>query len=160
MASSVVLGRIDRLEQRLAADVAELQRDDKLRPVIVLVGETLLRAYLRRRIAEINGPYMNVRIMTPGELALRLGEIPLILAGKRPLPLLADRVLAQEAALSVLGYFHPVAHTPGFGRALHRTLLELRRAEVAPEALHAGAAVALETGKTEALAALAERHRD
>src|SRR3954454_5045046 len=149
MASSIVLAPIDCLEQRLAADVADLPRDDKLRPVIVLVGETLLRAYLRRRIAEINGPYMTVRIMTPGELAIRLGEIPLILAGKRPLPMLADRVLAQEAALSEHGYFHPVAHTPGFGRALHRTLLELRRAEVTPDALRAGAAGALESEKTE-----------
>src|SRR3954452_22670087 len=109
MSTSVVLGRMYRLEQRLATDVANLQRDDKLRPVIVLVGETLLRAYLRRRIAEINGPYMNVRIVTPGELALRLGEIPLILAGKRPLPLLADRVLAQDAALSEATYFDSVA---------------------------------------------------
>ena len=109
---SVVLGPIDALERELAADVAELQRDDPLRPVVVLVGETLLRAYLRRRLAEINGPYLNVHIVTPGELALRLGEIPLILAGQKPLPLLADRMLAQEAALSTSTYFDAVAeHT-------------------------------------------------
>src|SRR3954454_22580633 len=109
MASSVVLGRIDRLARRLAGGADPLQRDDPLRPVVVLVGETLLRAYLRRRIAEINGPYLNVHIVTPGELALRLGEIPLILAGQRPLPLLADRMLAQEAAQSTSTYFDAVA---------------------------------------------------
>jgi len=38
---TVVLGPIDALEHQLAADVAALQRDDPLRPVIVLVGETL-----------------------------------------------------------------------------------------------------------------------
>src|SRR3954469_803358 len=141
---SIFTGAVDELERRLASDVAELQRDNPLRPVVVLVGETLLRAYLRRRLAELNGPYLNVRIMTPGELALRLGEIPLILAGKRPLPLLADRVLAQEAALSESTYFDAVAGTPGFGRALHRTLLELRRAEVSPEALNTAAAGSLE----------------
>ena len=132
---SIVLGPINGLEQKFAADVAELQRDDPLRPVVVLVGETLLRAYLRRRLAEINGPYMNVHIVTPGELALRLGEIPLILAGQKPLPLLADRMLAQEAALSTSTYFDAVAATPGFGQALHRTLVEIRRAGIAPDAL-------------------------
>src|SRR3954465_14677840 len=98
--TSVLLARPGALERALAADIAALQRDDPLKPVVVLVGETLLRAYLRRRIAELNGPYLNVHIVTPGELALRLGELPLVLAGQKPLPLLADRVLAQEAAAS------------------------------------------------------------
>ncbi len=71
-----VLGPIDALERRLAADVAELQRDDPLRPVVVLVGETLLRAYLRRRIAEINGPYLNVHIVTPGRAGAAAGRDP------------------------------------------------------------------------------------
>src|SRR4051812_41677008 len=119
---SIFTGAVDELERRLASDVAELQRDDPLRPVVVLVGETLLRAYLRRRLAELNGPYLNVHIVTTGELALRLGEVPLVLAGNRPLPLLADRVLAQEAALTESTYFDAVAATPGFGHALHRTL--------------------------------------
>src|SRR3954466_8394761 len=149
--NTVVLGRIDALEREFAAEVAELQRDDPLRPVVVLVGETLLRAYLRRRIAELSGPYLNVHILTPGELALRLGEIPLILDGKRPLPLLADRILAQEAALSESTYFDAVATTPGFGRALHRALLELRRAEVSPDSLSATAQDSLEPDKTAAL---------
>ena len=154
----LVLGPIDALERRLAADVADLQREDPLRPVVVLVGETLLRAYLRRRIAEINGPYLNVRIVTPGELALRLGEIPLILAGQRPLPLLADRMLAQEAALSTRTYFDAVAATPGFGHALHRTLVEIRRSGVTPDELSDAAPDSLEPEKLAALAALARRH--
>src|SRR3954462_15969084 len=101
----VLLARPGALERALAADIAALQRDDPLRPVLVLVGDTLLRAYRRCRIAELNGPYLNVHIVTPGELALRLGEFPLIHVGSTPLPLLADRVLAQEAALSTSTYF-------------------------------------------------------
>src|SRR5688572_31063603 len=141
---SVVLGPIDALERAFAADVAELQHEDPLRPVVALVGETLLRAYLRRRLAEINGPYLNVHIVTPGELALRLGEIPLILAGQKPLPLLADRMLAQEAALSTSTYFDAVASTPGFGQALHRTLVEIRRGGIGAEPLADAAPGSLE----------------
>lgn len=158
--SSVVLGSIDALERELAADVAALQREDPLRPVFVLVGETLLRAYLRRRLAEINGPYLNVHIVTPGELALRLGEIPLILAGQRPLPLLADRMLAQEAALSTSTYFDAVAGTPGFGQALHRTLVEIRRSAITPDELSEAAPGSLEPEKLASLAALARRHHE
>jgi ATP-dependent helicase/nuclease subunit B len=157
---TVVQGSVDALERRLAADVAELQRDDPLRPVVVLVGETLLRAYLRRRLAEITGPYLNVHIVTPGELALRLGEIPLILAGQKPLPLLADRMLAQEAALSTNTYFDAVAGTPGFGQALHRTLVEIRRSGITPDQLSEAAPGSLEPDKLAALAALARRHAE
>src|SRR4051812_18774048 len=151
-APRILLGRIDALELALAADVAERQREDPLRPVVVLVGETLLRAYLRRRLAEINGPYLNVYIVTSGELALRLGEIPLILAGQKPLPLLADRMLAQEAALSTSTYFDAVAGTPGFGQALHRTLVEIRRSGITADELSNAAPASLESKKLSALA--------
>lgn len=45
---------------------------------MIFTGETLLRAYLRRRLAELNGPHLNVHI-TLGELGLRLGEMRRIL---------------------------------------------------------------------------------
>lgn len=48
----LVTGPLDALELALAAHVAALQRDDPLRPVVILTAETLLRAYLRRRLAE------------------------------------------------------------------------------------------------------------
>src|SRR3954454_13954003 len=137
--STLTLGRIDALESEFARAVSEAQRGDPLRPVVVLVGETLLRAYLRRRLAELNGPYLNIHVLTPGELALRLGEMRVILAGRTPLPMLADRVLAQEAALAESTYFDAVAGTPGFGHALHRTLVELRRAGVSSADLQAAA---------------------
>src|SRR3954471_14005447 len=154
----ITLGPIDALERAFARDIAELQGEDKLRPVMVLTGETLLRAYLRRRLAELNGAHVNIHILTPGELALRLGELPRILRGERPLPLLADRVLAHEAALETDSYFDAVRETPGFAAALHRTLVELRRAAVAPGELAAAASETLEPEKVAALAALAERH--
>jgi exonuclease V gamma subunit len=62
----LVTGPLDALELALAAHVAALQRDDPLRPVVIFTGETLLRAYLRRRLAELNGPHLNVHILTLG----------------------------------------------------------------------------------------------
>ena len=41
-------------------------------------------------------------------------------------------MLAQEAALSTSTYFDAVAGTPGFGQALHRTLVEIRRSGITP----------------------------
>src|SRR3954452_1513048 len=152
--STLVTGPIEALEAEFAGTIAEAHRDDPLRPVVVLVGETLLRAYLRRRLAEINGPYLNIHVLTPGELALRLGEMRLILAGATPLPMLADRVLAQEAALAESTYFDAVASTPGFGHALHRTLVELRRAGLRSSDLEAAAPASTESVKVAALATL------
>jgi len=64
----------------------------------------------------------------PGDLALLLGAAPLVAAGRRALPPLADRVLLADVARQHPGYFAPVAETPGFGEALFRLVRELRSA--------------------------------
>ena len=126
--------------------------------MIILAGETLLRPYLRRRLAELGGPHANVHVVTAGELGLRLGEHRLIAQGKTPLPVLAGGVLAHEAALTTDGYFDAVRNTPGFANALHRTLTDLRRAAIAPNELRERSAGLRERDKVAAVADLAARH--
>ncbi|MDQ3090082.1 MAG: exodeoxyribonuclease V subunit gamma [Actinomycetota bacterium] len=156
----VVTGALSALEAALADHVFAAKADDSLKPVVILVGGTLLRPYLGRRIFELRGPHINVRIVTASELGLRLGERAMISAGRTPLPLLADRVLAHEAALDTPGYFDAVRDTPGFGQALHRTLVELRRAGLSPDELAAAAPQLPESEKISALAGLARRHAE
>lgn len=135
----LILGPPPALESALGQAVREHKARDPLAPLTVLVGETLLRPYLRRRLAVLVDGHLNLHLVTAGELALQLGESRLIAAGREPLPFLGDRILAQQVASAARGYFLPVAHTPGFGAALHRLFRDLRQADVSPEAFAAGA---------------------
>ena len=121
-------GNPEAIEEAIAAEIATLQADDPLAPVGVLLGGTLQRPYLQRRLAELNGGIVNVRFVMPSELALALGEQTLVRAGKRPLPPLADRILLRQIAGEHDGYFEPVRETPGLSDALHRLVRELRGA--------------------------------
>src|ERR1700691_3961469 len=69
------------------------------------------------RVAALLGGHITVRVVTPAELALRLGEPALIAAGRTPIAPLADRALAQELARQAESYFEPVRETPGFANA-------------------------------------------
>lgn len=154
----VVTGPIAALEEALADHVFAAKGDDPLTPVVVLIGETLLRPYLRRRLMELHGPHMNVHLMTSADLGLRLGEPAMIAAGRLPLPILADRVLAHEAAHATGGYFAPVQDTPGFANALHRTLGDLHRGDCSAEHLVEAGADLPEQEKISSLARLAAEH--
>ena len=116
------------LEAALAHEIVAAKADDPLAPVGVLIGGTLLRPYLGRRLAELCNGIVNVRFLTPSDLALALGERAMLATGARPLPPLGDRVVAREAAAEHDGYFAPVRDTPGFGDALHHLFRELRGA--------------------------------
>ncbi|MBA3326876.1 MAG: exodeoxyribonuclease V subunit gamma [Solirubrobacterales bacterium] len=118
------------MEQALADAVAAAKRDDPLAPVTILVGSTLLRPYLQRRLATLLGGHANVSIVTAGELALRLGEAAMVEADRKPMPPLAARILAGEVARETAGYFEPVAHTTGFTTVLHRLFREFAQAGV------------------------------
>ena len=124
----LITDRPARLEHALARDVKAAQADDPLAPVAVLLGGTLQRPYLQRRLAERNGGIVNVHFLMPSELALLLGERAQTAAGRRPLPPLADRILLREIALRHESYFAPVRQTPGFADALFRLVRELRGA--------------------------------
>ena len=143
------------LEAYLADEVRAQRSRDPLAPVPVVVGGTLMRPYLRRRLAELTGGHLNVRLLTVGELGLRLGHGRLVRAGRRPLPFLADRILAQQVAVESSGYFEPVAAMPGFPSVLLRTLRDLRGAGVDAAAFRAAVdEVRDPTGKLSSLAAL------
>src|SRR4051794_34172524 len=147
------------LERALGDNIRARQAGAPLRPVYVLVAGTLLRPYLRRRLAEQLGAVVGVHLVTVGELALILGERRLVDEGMRPLPFLADRVLASRAARDTPGAFAPVAELPGFAGLLARTLRDLRTADVPARAL-ALAAAEEDQGDPDArrLASLAELH--
>jgi len=125
------------LEDALAGELAALRAQDPLAPISVVVGGTLLRPHLRRRLAELNGSHINVHLLTAAELGLRLAEPRLIAAGRRPLSAVADRALVHEIAREADGYFEPVRETPGFAEVLGRLFRELRGALVSSAALTA-----------------------
>jgi ATP-dependent helicase/nuclease subunit B len=128
MGLRLVSGTPTALEEALAAELKSAQEADPLTPVGVLLGGTLQRPYLQRRMATLCGGIANVHFMMPSEFAMELGERSMIESGKRPLPPLADRILLREIAVELDGYFEPVRETPGLADAFHRLVRELRGA--------------------------------
>ncbi len=131
----IIRGALDALEARLAGDIDTRRRRDPLSPLTVLVGSTLLRPYLRHRLAELCGGLINVRFVTFDDLASNLAALAAGLSGTRPLPSHGERLIAEETAERADGYFAPVAHTTGFAQALDRLLRELRSADLGPAGL-------------------------
>src|SRR4051812_17659345 len=155
----LILGSRRGLERHLAEESEAHRARDPLAPLPILLGGTLMRPYMRRRLAVLTGGHLNVRLMTVGELGLRLGHGRLVREGRRPLPFLADRVLAHEVAVETRGYFEPVAAMPGFPSVLVRTLRDLRTAGVDAAAFAVAAEDSRDpTGKLAALAALYADH--
>ena len=62
----------------------------------------------------------------------RLGLAPISRLG---IEALAARIVAAATTAQHLPYFAPVAQTPGFARALHKTRSQLRLQDVSPSAL-------------------------
>jgi len=124
----LITGAPAALECALAREVRAAKAGDPLAPVTVLVGGTLLRPYLSRRLVELMGGHLGVSFVTPAELGLLLGERALAGAGRRPLRPLGERVLVEMVAAEASGHFGPVAGTPGFAAALGRLFRELRQA--------------------------------
>jgi ATP-dependent helicase/nuclease subunit B len=116
------------LERALVKRIGASREKDPLAPVAVLIGGTLLRPYLQRRLATAYGGIANVHFLMPSELALALGEGNLVAQGRTPLPPLADRILLRQLAADHLGYFEPVRDAPGFASALFQLVRELRGA--------------------------------
>jgi RecB family exonuclease len=129
----LVTGPLPVLETALAREVEAIKAADALAPIAVLIGGTLLRPYLQRRLATRTGGHAGVAFLTVAELAVRLGEPAMVEQGRKPLPPLATRVLVGEVAREASGYFAPVAHTAGFADALHRLFRELTQAGLDPE---------------------------
>ncbi len=92
---------------------------------------------LARSIAVHSGATMGLHRLSVTQLAARLAA-PVLAADQRaPATDLGSEAVAARATFEaerdgLLDYFLPVAHTPGFPRALARTLQELRLAQVTP----------------------------
>jgi RecB family exonuclease len=157
--SRLILDRPDALELVLRDEVRRLKGDDPLAPVTILVGNTLLRPYLRLKLAGLLGGWINIDLLTFADLAEKLGEMPLILDGRLPVPPLAERVISRQVARGARGYLEPVAEAPGFGQALQRLFGELRQAGVTPGTLEEATADAGgNEQKLKDLAAIFERY--
>lgn len=143
-------------ELRLA-EARAFVRDRSARGDVLLVGASRGAVDdLARAIATGSGATIGLHRFSLAQLAARLAAP--ILAGQQltPSPYLASEAVAARATFDAtrddaLDYFLPVVHTPGFPRALARTLQELRLAGVAASAL-----AALPLGGAD-LAALLER---
>ena len=95
---------------------------------------------LARSIASTTGATIGIHRFSVTQLAARLAAPVIAGNGQTPATALASEAVAARAAFEAerehgLSYFGPVAHTPGFPRALSRTLQELRLAHVSRASL-------------------------
>ncbi len=95
---------------------------------------------LAREVAAESGATFGLHRFSLTQLASRLGAPVLAAAGLSPSTSLGAEAVAARATFDAsrdkrLSYFAPVAATPGFARALARTLMELRQAGVAGSSL-------------------------
>ncbi|HYT67978.1 MAG TPA: PD-(D/E)XK nuclease family protein [Vicinamibacterales bacterium] len=110
---------------------------------VYLVGATRAAVDdLARSIASRTGATMGLHRFSLTQLAARLAAPVLAGQGLAAVTYLGSEAVAARATFdaqrdAALKYFAPVAHTPGFPRALARTLQELRLAQIAANRLAA-----------------------
>ncbi|HET9887107.1 MAG TPA: hypothetical protein VFR10_06300, partial [bacterium] len=95
---------------------------------------------LARSIANDKGATFGLHRFSFTQLAARIAANELAAQGRAPSSGLGHEAVAARAAFEAthdeaIEYFAPVAQTPGFPKALVRTLLELRLAGIAPAAI-------------------------
>src|SRR5262245_50723055 len=133
--------RMRRLEARLLADVRELRQRDPRGALLLVVPSRLLGARLRAGLARALGGVAALHVLTLPELAERVALLPLALAGRRPVPAVADRLLLGQAIRGAVpangGYFSGVVDARNFPAAVLRTLLDVKRAGIGPADLEA-----------------------
>jgi hypothetical protein len=115
------------------------------REVLVVGASRAAADELVARVAASRGGLVGIWRASLAELAARLARPLLTREGLLPTPALGEEVVAARAvfecrAAGELEYFAPVAHLPGFPRALGRTLAEVRLAGIEPEGLEGDAA--------------------
>jgi len=108
---------------------------------LLLVGASRSAADdLARSVAIVHGATLGLHRFSLVQLAARLAAPALAADRRSPATGLGTEAVAARATFESirdgsLTYFGPVARTPGFSRALARTLQELRLAHVSPSAL-------------------------
>jgi ATP-dependent helicase/nuclease subunit B len=130
-----------RLEARLIDDVRALRQRDARSALLLVVPSRLLGARLRARLASALGGVAGLHVLTVPELAERIALLPLAVAGRQPLPPVADRLLVDRAIRAAVpptgGYFSGVLGARNFPATMLRTLLDVKRAGVGPPDLEA-----------------------
>ncbi len=129
----LIRGSLAALEARLADDVHAYRQSAPFAPLTILIGSTLLRPYLRRRLTELHGGLINVQFRTMRELARSLAYSTAHNNGTERLPAFGDRIIAEEVAAQASGYFERVKESPGFADVLSRLFQELRQADLDAE---------------------------
>jgi RecB family exonuclease len=122
--------------------LALLCRDHVTRNKWVFVSSHALGHTLGERIALGGTSWLNLRFVTPLDVALRMGAPFLVERGIEPSeeglgPALIMRLLLELPTEG--GYFRPLADQPTLAQALWSTIRELRMAGITCEDLHPGA---------------------
>jgi RecB family exonuclease len=132
---------VRRLEARLVQDVRAIRQRDPRGALLLVVPSRLLGARLRTGLAEALGGVAGLDAVTVPELAERIAALPLAVAGRQPLPAVADRLLVDRALRAAIpaagGYFSRVLDARNFSAAVLRTLLDVKRAGLGPGDLEA-----------------------
>jgi hypothetical protein len=122
-------------ELRLAEARAFVQRFTPSTSVLVVGASRGAADDLARAVAAAHPATLGLHRFSVAQLAARLAAPVLAARGAAPSSYLGSEAVAARATFEAqrdgaLGYFEPVARTPGFPRALARTLQELRVARV------------------------------
>ena len=119
------------------ARLRELNRADPLAPLWVVVPNGANVIAFRRRLGDAGGA-LNVHICTfyslYAELLAQAGQLVASLDEPILYRLLRD-IAAEMQSAGTLNFFASIHTTPGFARALHSSIQELKRARVMPEEL-------------------------
>lgn len=120
------------------AQLARLSTTHRTRAKWVFVPTHAIGRTIGERIALEGTNWLNLRFVTPLDIALRMGAPFLVERGIHPSeegigPALMMRLLLDRPLEG--GYFRPLANHPTMAQALWTTVRELRMAGVRPEAL-------------------------
>jgi ATP-dependent helicase/nuclease subunit B len=127
---------------RLHAAATFLRRFPADHPITIVAATRGAADDFARSIAVERSATVGVTRLSLTQLAARTGITAMAAEGKTPSTGLGAEAVAARAVFTAirdasLRYFAPVAGSPGFPRALARTLQELRLAGVEADALHA-----------------------
>ena len=125
---------------RLARASAFIERFPPHQPITVVAATRGAADDLARRLASRRGATIGVSRFSLTQLAARVAATRLAGAGIAPTTLLGVEAVASRVAFDAtedgsLDYFAVVARTPGFPRALARTLVDVRLAGITAAAL-------------------------
>ena len=127
---------------RLEAAATFLRQFPADHPITIVAATRGAADDFARVIASERGATLGLTRLSLTQLAARTAVVAMAAEGKAPSSGLGAEAVAARAVFTALRdeslrYFAPVADSPGFPRALARTLQELRLAGIAAAALHA-----------------------